>query len=354
MLRQVLNRAASHFDNAARAAIFHRSALSRDDVRTEALGHGDRLSQLADIAELYDRPEHYTDAGSFFAPPPPIDPRLSRVRRIKGGEVLDATWASGFVPHCDVIAPRYLGHLQNRTAAARLFLHDGPARPAVLLIHGYRCGQWSIEERVWPIDWLFERGLDVVIPVLPFHAVRAHRSAAALFPSSDPRMTVEGFRQSVHDLRALMDLLRDRGASAAGAMGMSLGGYTTSLLATVDPKLDFAVPMIPLASIADLARAGGRLVGDAEQQRLQFEALEGALRVVSPLARPSQIDADRVLILAAAGDRITPPTHARWLADHFGAPLTMFHGGHLLQFGRAQGFRAAGKMLGRLGLLTSR
>lgn len=354
MLRQVLNRAASHFDNAARAALFHRSSLSRDDVRTEALGHGDRLSRLAEVAALYDRPEHYADPESFFQAPPAIDPRLARVRRIKGGEVLDAAWASGFMTHCDEVSLRYLGHLENRTAAARLFLHDGPARPTVLLIHGYRCGQFSLEERVWPIDWLFERGLDVVIPVLPFHAVRSHRSGAALFPSSDPRMTVEGFRQSVHDLRGLMHLLRERGAPAVGAMGMSLGGYTTSLLATVDERLDFAVPMIPLASIADLARAGGRLVGDREQQRLQFDALEGALRVVSPLARPSRVDGDRVLILAATGDRITPPTHARWLADHFGAPLTMFHGGHLLQFGRAQGFRAAGKMLGRLGLLSSR
>ncbi len=49
-----------------------------------------------------------------------------------------------------------------------------------------------------------------------------------------------------------------------------------------------------------------------------------------------------------------PPTHARWLADHFGAPLTTFHGGHVLQFGRAHGFRAAAKMLGRLGLLEAR
>lgn len=354
MLRQVLNRAASHFDDAARLAIFHRSALSRDDAQTEALGHGERLSRLASVTELYDRAEHFGDPNAFFPAPDAVDPRLARVRRIAGGEVLDATWASGFMTHGGEIAPRYLGHLANRTAAARLFLHDGPARPAVLLIHGYRCGQWSLEERVWPIEWLFELGLDVVIPVLPFHAVRAHRSGAAMFPSSDPRMTVEGFRQSVHDLRALMDFLRGRGAPAVGAMGMSLGGYTTSLLATVDEKLDFAVPMIPLASIADLARAGGRFVGNGEEQQLQFEGLEAALRVVSPLARPSRIDGDRVLILAAAGDRITPPSHARWLSAHFNAPLTTFHGGHLLQFGRAQGFRAVGKMLGRLGLLPAR
>jgi dienelactone hydrolase len=354
MLRHVLNRAASGFDRAARVAIFHRSALSHADVETEALGHAARLARLASTTALYDRPEHYTASNGLFPAPPAIDPQLAAVRRLDGGAVLDATWASGFMTHCDEIAPRYQGHVANRTAAARLFLHDGPARPAVLLLHGYRCGQWSLEERVWPITWLFQRGLDVVLPVLPFHAVRAHRSGAAVFPASDPRMTIEGFRQSVHDLRAVMGFLRARGAAAVGAMGMSLGGYTTSLLATIDPTLDFAVPMIPLASIADLARAGGRLVGTAEEQRLQFEALEQALRVVSPLSRPSRLSGDRVLILAAAGDRITPPSHARWLADHFGAPLTTFHGGHLLQFGRAQGFRAAGKMLGRLGLLSSR
>ena len=354
MLRQVLNRAASQFDKAARVAIFHRSALSRDDVQTEALGHEARLQRLASIRALYDRPEHYAASNGLFPAPPPIDPRLTPVRKIAGGAVLDATWASGFRTHGEEIAPQYQSHVANRTAAARLFLHDGPARPAVLLLHGYRCGQWSLEERVWPIAWLFQRGLDVVLPVLPFHAVRAHRSGAALFPSSDPRMTIEGFRQSVHDLRALMDFLRGRGAPAAGVMGMSLGGYTTSLLATIDAKLDFAVPMIPLASIADLARAGGRLVGSVEEQRLQFEALEAALRVVSPLARPPRIGGDRVLVLAAAGDGITAPRDAGWLSAHFGAPLTTFHGGHLLQFGRAQGFRAAGRMLGRLGLLSSR
>ena len=185
--------------------------------------------------------------------------------------------------------------------------------------------------------------------MLPFHAVRA-RGRSALFPSSDPRFTNEGFRQAVHDLRALADLLRDRGASAVGVMGMSLGGYTTSLLATVMPDLAFAVPIIPLASIADFARDGGRLVGTPAEQRLQHEALEAAHRVVSPLARAPRVPSDRVLVLAAEGDRITPVSHARRIADHFGAPLELFVGGHVLQLGRASAFRSIGRMLGRLGL----
>lgn len=42
-------------------------------------------------------------------------------------------------------------------------------------------------------------------------------------------------------------------------MGMSLGGYSTSLLATVEPRLAFAVPIIPLASVADFALEQGQL-----------------------------------------------------------------------------------------------
>jgi pimeloyl-ACP methyl ester carboxylesterase len=220
----------------------------------------------------------------------------------------------------------------------------------VLLIHGYRGGQWPIEEMVWPIEHFFDRGLDVVLPVLPFHGVRAPRAFSPMFPGSDPRVTNEGFRQAVLDLRTLARHLLDRGAPAVGVMGMSLGGYTTALLATLEPRLAFAVPIIPLASIAHLVRSLGRFTGSPAEQEAQFEGLTAAHRAVSPLSRSPLVDPGRMLIAAAEGDRIVPIEHARWLADHFRAPLHVFHGGHILQFGRAEAFREIGKLLGRLGL----
>jgi len=352
MLRDVLNRTASRVDAAVGAALFHRSARSRARSSTESLDHGARLHALRQIIELYDRPEHYEPGGSFFAEPAPITPRVERVRPLPEGDVVDWYWPSPFELHCTDVADRYLRHEQNRTAAARLFLHGDRPRPAVLLLHGYRAGQWALEARVWPVEWLFARGLDVVLPVLPFHAVRAPSLGAPLFPGSDPRVTNEGFRQAVLDLRTLARHLRDRGATDVGVMGMSLGGYTASLLATVEPRLSFAVPMIPLASMAHMARSLGRFTGSALEQRAQFEALDAAHRAVSPLARAPLLDAGRVLVLAAEGDRITPLDHARWLAAHFGAPLHLFEGGHILQFGRGEAFRAVGRLLGKLGLLS--
>jgi pimeloyl-ACP methyl ester carboxylesterase len=60
------------------------------------------------------------------------------------------------------------------------------------------------------------------------------------------------------------------------------------------------------------------------------------------------------LILAGEADRITPASHAERLAAHFGAPVRVFPGGHLLQFGRAEGFREVARMLRDLELLQPR
>ena len=65
-------------------------------------------------------------------------------------------------------------------------------------------GQWLLEENQWPLEWLLRRGLDVALPVLPLHAARAGSHRGARFPSSDPRLTNEGFRQAVTDIRTLV------------------------------------------------------------------------------------------------------------------------------------------------------
>ena len=88
-------------------------------------------------------------------------------------------------------------------------------------------------------------------------------------------------------------------------MGMSLGGYSAALLATVEERLSFVVPMIPLASLAHAARSMGRFTGTPEEQHAQFEALDAAHRVVSPLARPPRVDPDRMLVTLTPVGRVT-------------------------------------------------
>jgi pimeloyl-ACP methyl ester carboxylesterase len=327
----LLSPVAAAFDRAIVAAMQASNRARRS--RAEHLPHDDRMKALAEIRDAYD-----VSDDAFFVPPAPIHPKTVRVRT----NVVDASWPSDFEPFLPELRERYLAHRANRTARARLYLGASP-RPAIVLIHGYMAGHWWLEERAWPMAWLAER-YDLALALLPFHAARSRSEPGPPpFPGADPRMTNEGFRQAIFDLRALIGHLRGRGAPAVGVMGMSLGGYTTALLATLEP-IAFAVPIIPLASLADFAEEQGRL-GTGEEARLQHDALECANRIVSPFARPSRVPPARVLVVAGQADRITPIGHAERLATHFGAQIVRFEGGHLLQFGRAEAFRSIGRWL---------
>lgn len=262
-----------------------------------------------------------------------ITPQMRRVASLRGGRLLELTWASDYQPWDLEIAGRYTLVEENHTVAARLYAHPEP-RPVVVLVHGYMAGHWRTEASIWPVGRLFQRGFDVALFVLPFHAVRAdpERRRRPRFPSADPRFTNEGFRQAIGDLSDFVAWLRSRGHRQIGVMGMSLGGHTAALAATLLP-LDFLVPVIPLASLADYAADRG-LLGHGEEADALREAARRAHRAVNPLDRPPLVAPGRSLVVAAEGDRITPLHHAQKLAAHFGAPMLTWPGGHLLQWGR--------------------
>jgi pimeloyl-ACP methyl ester carboxylesterase len=344
-------------DRAFVAAIELRNRKAR--ARADEISHDDRIKLLAAVEDVYGAPELITQPDLFFTPlapsPTPLQPTERYVRAISDlgtrGEVVDVSWPSAFAPFDPRAGERYLAHVPNRTAHARILGAKGSGRPAVIVVHGYMGGQFGVEERLWSVPSLLRWGLDVALFVLPFHGIRATPGGGAPgFPGGDPRRTNEGFRQVVADLRSLVGILRARGASKVGVMGMSLGGYSTALLSTLEPSLAFAVPLIPLASVADFAHKQGRL-GTGANADLQHAALERANRVVSPLARPCVVHRDRVLVVAAEDDQVTPIAQGERLAAHLGASFLRVTGSHLLQTWRPEAFRAVRAMLQRTGVL---
>jgi pimeloyl-ACP methyl ester carboxylesterase len=274
--------------------------------------------------------EHNDPETFFTTPSTPAAPRLAPVRQRKN--TFDATWPSIAPLHENAA---YLSHIANRTASARLFLHPQPARSAVILVHGYLGGRYAFEEHAWPIRKLFvDHGFDVALFTLPFHGTRKTTHTFP-FPSTNPRFTNEGMRQAIGDIRALMRFFQQtRGTPHVGAMGMSLGGYTVALLATVEPTLRFVVPVIPLADLTNFTR------GDLTPP----SSTDAALRTISPLARKPLLHKSKsksksnCVVIGADNDAIAPIAHARALANHFDAPLETWRGGHILQLGRTEAF----------------
>ncbi len=345
-------------------------AYARSDRRlAEELSHQQRLDVLAQIRDQY---APIASGDHFFSSAAIGDPHVVKMRSIAASAkralgmgkpsahpppsaldlrhsgVYDVSWPSTYRVWLAPVRAAYESRIENRTAHARLYVGGG-ARPMAIIVHGYMGGVYAFEERAWPIEWLMRLGLDVAIFTLPNHGKRA-RTGPPVFPSSDPRLTNEGFGQAIVDLKSLVSWLRERGTPSVGLLGMSLGGYAAALAATLDPDLSFLVPIVPLASIADFAHDHGRLGDGPDDARLQHAALEEANRVVSPLARPPRIAPERVLVIAGESDRVTPRAQAVRLAAHFSSDLVTMPGGHLLQFGRETAFAQIAERLHALGI----
>jgi len=346
--RRLFGAAAAAVDLAVRHAALSRTGGNQEHANS--LRHEVRLALLHRMNDRYRRLGAYE---SYFREPRDIAPAVERRAEIAGdATVFDVRWPSEYRTFLPEVQEQYDRVAENHMATARLIVHPEP-RPVMVLIHGYLGGTHEIERRIWPVSFLRRMGLDIALFVLPFHGPRAEpRGGLPPFPGADPRLTNEGFRQAMADFRDLFRWLVQREHPKIGVMGMSLGGYSTALAATVEPELAFAVPIIPLASIADVARLNGHLGGFPEEEEAEHRALEHVHRIVSPLHRPSAISSRKVLIIAAEHDQITPIRHARKLATHFHCRMETMHGGHLVQLGRNDKFRSVGRFLNELGVVS--
>ncbi len=335
LTRKVLGSAAAAVDLMATAAV---SAHAQRTGQVRPRPHADRLRALERLEARF----RDAELSGFFPEPRRVVPGERRVRGLgTDGHVTDLSWRSGFSTIDPEVSERYDSARENAVAVARRY-QRAVGRPVVILIHGYMAGSFAFEERIWPLSRLDRAGFDVVLFTLPFHGsrVRAGRGAVPEFPGEDPRLNVEGFRQAIFDLQNLVSWLLAQGHPRVGAIGMSLGGYTAALLATVEPRLDFVVPVIPLSSLGDFAREQGSLSPNPDEAALQHALLQSIYRRVDPIARPALVPPERCLVVAAKADRVTPAAHARRLSVHLRAPLQSFYGGHLLQLGRAEVFEA--------------
>jgi hypothetical protein len=315
-----------------------------------------RVTRENFLGYLEDAGAFYTQAardGRLFPAPDAAQPRERKVRRLDGGSVVDLTWPSGWSRLHPRAAEVFDQVPQNRICRARWFRHHEPA-PVFVALHGFGAGNFLFEERAYQASWLYSKGLDVVLTTLPMHAKRGPAmTLRPLFPSPDPIVTNDGFAQAAHDVRALITLLRKRGVPV-GLSGMSLGGLTTSLLATLI-DLDWVIPIVPVSSVAKFMWAMGE--GSDVRQRaiekgLTYELFATSFVPTAPLERKPLVDAERVLLIAGERDRVVPIHHAELLREHFGArDVVTFAGAHIVQLGRGAIFRSVLSFLRERGVV---
>ena len=288
--------------------------------------------------ELFARRGWLADPGAYHREPPALESPRFETRRLWRGRhriVCEAlAFESGYEPHAaEPGRDRWLGYSANRTAHAVILRHAGAPRPWLVCVHGYLMGHTGFG--FWIFDAIRhhrELGLNVVLPVLPFHGPRrVGRFSGEGFLGGDVLDTVHAEAQTIWDLRRLLGWIRAQGAPRVGLHGVSLGGYNAALLAGIDADLSCVIAGIPPVDLARLVwhHAPPPTLRLIERSGIVRDEVAQLYHVVSPLALSPKSPVLGRAIYAGIGDRLIPADHPRDLWEHWGRPrIVWMQSGH--------------------------
>lgn len=282
-----------------------------------------------------ERPE-----GFFAAPPTPTDVAVGPLT-IRGQRLHRMIFSSGYEPlPGEPGRDRWLSYTSNSREHVLLLRHREP-RPWVVCVHGALMGRGSVDLRLFRARHMYrDLGLNVALPVLPLHGPR--RQKGAVFPGQDVLDDVHAAAQAVWDIRRLIAWIRsEEPDSPIGLSGMSLGGYITSLVASVEDGLTCAVLGVPVADLVDLLGRHGGLRHD-DPRRATLALAQPLGRLVSPLSLTPKVPMRGRFIYAGVADRlVNPRDQVMHLYEHWGRPEIIWYPGAHTGFFRSrpvQGF----------------
>lgn len=296
-------------------------------------------------------------AVSFPAPtePPRISSRPANpvAEWTAHGHVHNLRFRSSFEAVNPALRDRCRGYARNNVVHAQHWRHtDGP-RPTLCVIHGFMGSAYLANGLFLSLPWFYRSGYDVLLYTLPFHGRRAEKNS----PYSGYGFFANGFAgfaesmaQAVHDFRSLIDYLEFTGVDRVAVTGISLGGFTSALLACVDDRIQAVIPNVPVVTpdrTVDEWFPANRLVAlNRRIARIDPDLEAAAARYPSPLNYPPLVPRERRLIITGLGDRLAPPEQAELLWRHWDrCAFHWFPGNHLLHISQPDYLRRMTRFL---------
>lgn len=220
----------------------------------------------------------------------------------------------------------------NRTVHAWVLQHDEP-RPWVVNVHGAGMGSARMDLRLFRAKHLHHTlGLNVIQPVLPLHGPRAPKGDPGNYPSESVMHNLHGALQGVNDVRRTIAWVREQQpGQPIGIHGISLGGYTTALVSSLEPDLRCAILGVAPVDLVMLLEAHHG-TGSGYDLRVQnFEAGARLSPMISPLKLTPAVPWEARFMYAGIVDRLVDYSdHVAPMIAHWGYPeLLVYDGGHV-------------------------
>lgn len=229
-------------------------------------------------------------------------------------------------------SPMQTAHKPNNTVHCEYFSPGIPSdkpRPGVIVLH-ILGGDFELSRLC--CRSIAMGGTGALFVKMPYYGPRrdpAHPQLKMI--SADPHQTVTGMTQAVLDIRRAASWLAAReeiDAEQLGITGISLGGITSALAASIEPRFKKACFMLAGGNFSDAAWDSTELQDVREEwQRkgLSREKVAEITRPIDPVTYAGRLKGRQVLMINAKNDEVIPRacTDALWKAA--GKPPIIWH-----------------------------
>ena len=316
------------------------AVVSRSESRAEreALRYYAELAAAKDPTVSFPAPTGGTSRSRGTVPRISSRPANPVAEWMAKGRVYNIRFNSSFEAVNPALRGQCRGYERNNVVHAQHWRHDGGPRPTLCAIHGFIGSAYLANGLFFSLPWFYRSGYDVMLYTLPFHGRRAEKYS----PFSGYGCFAHGFAgfaeamaQAVHDFRSLIDYLEFTGVDRIALTGMSLGGYTSALIASVDDRIQAVIPNVPVVTpetaVDEWFPANKVVALRTRLTQTDREDSAAAAMYHSPLNYRPLVPRDRRLIITGLGDRLARPEQAELLWEHWDrCAFHWFPGNHIL------------------------
>jgi dienelactone hydrolase len=240
-------------------------------------------------------------------------------------------------------SPVVTPHKNNNTVYCEYFRPKAEGKhPAVVVLH--------ILGGDFPLSRLFCRtlahhGVAALFVKMPYYGPRRVPDVPARMVSLDPTETVNGMTQGVLDIRrarAWLAAQEEVDAEQLGIFGISLGGITSALAASAEPRFTKVCMLLAGGDIARVGWSAPELKKVREHWLAEgktYDVFVEIMRQIDPVTYAEQVRGRKMLMLNARYDEVIPrecteslwhalgePEIVWWDAGHYSAARFMLDG----------------------------